>query len=146
MEKAKCSILGFLLAWTVFAFCFEGTAYGQNNVAGFTALENAKGGAVRGRSPGNLVSAGVARTLEAARFARGGIQIVETSRPIPWQRQFLIESLQIVFDDLNQVITLVSNLLVLRSGGEPTNIADLIPDTSGNGTTVDGRDAPSGRK
>ena len=146
MKKAKHGLLAFLLVWTVVAFCFDATAFGQNNVAGFTALENASGGAVRGRAPGNLVQAGVARTIQAANFARGVIPIVETSRPMPWQRRFLIDALDIIFEELNQAAALLGGLLVSRGGGEFTDITDLIPDTSADGNTVDGRDSTSGRK
>jgi hypothetical protein len=146
MIRTRRSVLGLLLAWTVVAFCFDGAAFGQNNVAGFTALENASGGAVRGRTPGNMVQAGVARTLEAADFARGGITIVETERPMPWQRRFLIDALDIIFEELNQAVALLGGLLVSRGGGELTDITDLIPDIPDDGTTVDGRDSSPGRK
>ena len=134
-------LLPVLLALTCSA-----TAYGQNNVAGNTALENARAGAVRGRAPGNLVVAGTARAQAAARFARAGIEITETSRPMSWQTEFLVDAIEIVFEQLNQAIALVANVLALRAGGEAAIPADLIPDTSGGDDSLDPRQPPSGRK
>lgn len=146
MKATRCNVRGVLVLPTLFALAFGATAYGQNNVAGNTALENARAGAARGRAPGNMVSAGVAQAQAAANFARAGIEITETSRPTSWRTEFLVDAIETVFEQLNQAIALFSNLLVLRAGGEPGIPVDLSPDTSENDGSNDSRQPPSGRK
>ena len=146
MKTTRCNVGRSLLLPVLLALTCSATAYGQNNVAGNTALENARSGAVRGRAPGNLVVAGTARAQAAARFARAGIEITETSLPVSWQTEFLVDAIEIVFEQLNQAIALVANVLALRAGGEVAIPADLIPDTSGGDDSLDPRQPPSGRK
>jgi hypothetical protein len=120
------SLLWAVALPAVFVLCFEATTRGQNNVAGNTALENARAGSVRGRAPGNIVTAGVARAQNAANFARGGVEITETSRPVHWRVDFLVEAINIVFEQVNQAIALFANLLAVRAGGEPVIAADFL--------------------
>ena len=146
MKTARCNVGRSLFLPVLFALTCGTTAYGQNNVAGNTALENARIGAVQGRSPGNLVAAGVAHAQAAADFAKAGIEITETSLPMSWETQFLVNAVGIVFEQLNQAITVVANLLVVRAGGTPSIPVDLIPDTSGGDGSDNPRQPPSGRK
>lgn len=86
----------------------------QLAMPGQTAAENVS--AVAARSPGNLVSAGVAQALHAADIARGGVEIIETESQSSIGDQLLADSITIVFDQLNQAIAMFESLLRLRAG------------------------------
>jgi len=87
------------------------------------ASDNVSAGAIAARSPGNMVIAGLVRRQEAADFARGGIEIVETTRPTSPGDVFLADAIEIIFDQLKSVILLFENVLRLRAGLPP-----LIPE------------------
>ncbi|UCE61042.1 MAG: hypothetical protein JSU63_04680 [Phycisphaerales bacterium] len=91
---------------------------------GRTALEAARGGAVRYRAPGNMVSAGVAATLAAADAARAGVRISETWRPTPVRSQALADCLNIVFTQLNTMLALLDEVLLARAGASSSLSAD----------------------
>lgn len=105
------------------------------------ALDNVSAGALASRSPGNMVGAGVVRAQEAADFARGGIEIVETSRPISPRATFLVEAIKIVFVQLNRTLLYLGNILLERAGLSPLVPIDVSPTTptdAADGTTADG--------
>ena len=112
------------------------------NVAGRTALENVAGGAVGLRSPGNMVQAGVARTVDHIVLGRIGYRDItetEASRPTSPRAQFLSDALEAVFEQLNLAIQYFENLLRVRAG-LPPEIPGDIPDLpmNGDGGTSDG--------
>ena len=97
------------------------------------ATDNVNGGALAARSPGNMVSAGVARAREAADFARGGIEIVETTRPISPRAVFLVDAIEIIFNQLNSALLLLENALRLRAGLPPLIPQGVPLPSTGNG-------------
>ena len=97
------------------------------------ASDNVSGGALAARSPGNMVSAGVVRASAAADFARGGIEIVETTRPISPRAVFLVDAIEIIFNQLNSALLLLENALRLRAGLPPLIPQDVPLPSTGNG-------------
>jgi hypothetical protein len=121
------------------------TAAAQFPVSGRTALENARGSAIRNpeaRTPGNLVQEGVARAREFGRGADIGVDVTETSRPPSLRAQILAESIEIVFDQLNTAITLFHNLILARGGRSP-RLSSPIPSRSGTAASDSGSDDES---
>lgn len=82
-------------------------------------FDNVSGGAVAARAPGNMVNAGVGRAQAAADFARGGIDIVETSRPMSPRAVFLVDAIEIIFEQLNRTLLYLGNILLQRAGLPP---------------------------
>ncbi|MBU0717802.1 MAG: hypothetical protein KJ749_06090 [Planctomycetes bacterium] len=119
------------------AFGLGTPASAQVLTTGQSALDNVA--AAGARAPGNMVSAGVARAQEAANAPRG-ITITEVAPTTSIRAQALAQSLGIVFDQLNQAITLFANLLLARAGGpaivDQSTLSDL---TSGTETSTGGR-------
>jgi hypothetical protein len=154
MRSKRAYGVGLLVLLTVTLGGLSTAAYGQNNVAGRTALQNAQNGPVQGRAPGNMVAAGIAQAQMAADFAKTPIPITETSRPTPPRVTFLVEAIDIVLEQLNQAIALIANLLAVRSGGEELAldnlVSGLLPDevsTPATGTSeepIDGRSPTTG--
>lgn len=101
---------------------------------GQNALDNASSGAVRERAPGNLVSAGVARTIEFGDAARAGVEITEPAPTISIWAQAAAQTIASIFEQLNQAIQAINTLLIARGGQTPT-----VPSpTPGDGeTTID---------
>ncbi len=95
-------------------------------------LRNVRASATR--APGNMVNAGVARTVLAANAARGIIQITEPPPGPDPKAVFLSEAVEIIFDQINQAILLFENLLRARAGLPPRVPIDLPTD----GDTTDG--------
>lgn len=93
--------------------------YAQSFPSGQTAADNARAGSVRLRDPGNMVNAGVAAAIDFSNNAQAPIEIVVTSLPTSIRAQLIADSLQIVFDELNQAIVLFHNLLLARAGKPP---------------------------
>ena len=103
-------------------------------------LRHVSAGALGGRSPGNMVSAGVARTLAAADFGRSIIEITEPPPGPDPQATFLIDAIEEVFTQLNQALLLLENALRLRAGLPPRVPIDLsaaAPDTAQPDTTTE---------
>lgn len=146
MKTRRFRVWGFPVLLAGFSLALGVEAYGQNNVAGSTALENARAGSVQGRAPGNLVTAGMARAQAAANWARGGIEITETSRPRPWRTDFLVDAISIIFDELNSVLTQVGLRFFRRAGGELEIPTDFTPPTSNGDESPDTTRSPSGSK
>lgn len=115
----------------VLAFCSLPVARGQVSPPGQSARDNSRSGAVASRSPGNLVIAGLARTIEAANLARAGVEIIETERSTSIGDQLLADSITIIFDQLNLAIVLLENLFRAQEGQPPVIPTSII--TGGNG-------------
>jgi hypothetical protein len=79
-----------------------------------------------------MVGAGVARAQAAANFARGGIEITETSRPTSPRAVFLSDAVKIIFDQLNSALLLLENTLRLRAGLPPL-VPQVTPPTTTGG-------------
>ena len=118
--------------WSVWAvaaavvFAWNGVARAQatSTTPGTPGLgqhpfDNVSGGALAARSPGNMVSAGVGRAQAAADFARGGIEIVETSRPTSPRAVFLVDAIEIIFEQLNLTLLYLGDILRQRAGLPP---------------------------
>lgn len=92
-------------------------ASGQVLIDGGSASNNASGGAVRGRAPGQRVDAGIA---EHQNFG-GAPEVTDPAPDEDAARQFLlVESINTVFDQINEAILLFRDLLLLRAGRTPT--------------------------
>ena len=106
-----------------------------------TAAENARGGAVRGRTPGNMVSAGVARALAFADASRAGVQITDIASPSSLRTNAMVASITALFEELNKAFLVIGNLLLARAGiGDDTASSNLEPSSTlgpeSNGETV----------
>lgn len=113
------TIAGLLLVLTV---AWGTAAQAQIDAGGRTALQNVAGGAVRVRSPGKMVIAGVARAQQAITTGLVGVNITETSRPTEPRAQFLVDAIEAIFSQLNQLIVFFEDLLLARAG-----LPSLIP-------------------
>jgi len=122
--------LGFAVLWAT-------PGFGQTIINGGTAAENVSTAA--GRTPGQMVNAGVARALAAANFARTGVTITETREPMSITAVALVNALPTLFTQLNVVIAYFEDLLRARAG-LPPRVRDTTtpPDTDGR----DGSRAP----
>lgn len=115
-----------------------------------TAAENARGGAVRGRAPGDMVSAGVARAIEFANAARAGVQITEVAPVSSFRTDAMVASITALFEELNQAMLIIGNLLLARSGiGLESALPDSVPsspiDPGSTGDTVPPTNGASGQ-
>jgi len=89
---------------------------GQLAPGGRTALEAARGGAVRSRAPGNMVSAGVAAAITFSDAARAGLEITATSRETSIRDQAIADSIDIIFEQLNTLLVFLDAALQARAG------------------------------
>ncbi len=109
------------IAISVVALCivclFDARTFAQAIAPAQTALEAARGGAVRSRAPGRMVGAGVAAALTAADVARGGVVITETSRQSSRLSLLIADTVADLFDQLNLLILAFDVLLQQRAGG-----------------------------
>ena len=103
------------------------------------ALRNVSSGALRDRSPGNMVSAGVGRTLAAADSGRGIIEITEPAPGPDPKAVFLSAAVEEIFAQLNRALLVLENVLRLRAGLEPRVPIDL-SDLGGTSQTGDPTD------
>lgn len=99
----------------MFLLVFADHGFGQALVGGQTALDNAGGAGAR--SPGNMVSAGVAQTLDFG----GHVTIIteQAATDGGLLAQTIAASLDILFEQLNQALLLFHNLLLARAGRPP---------------------------
>jgi hypothetical protein len=109
------------------------------------ALRNVSSGALRDRSPGNMVSAGVSRTLTAADSGRGIIEITEPAPEADPKAVFLSDVVQEIFAQLNRALLVLENVLRLRAGLEPRVPIDL-SNLGGTSQTGDLSDLLGGAK
>lgn len=105
----------------VVVLCFWGSpVMAQIGPPGQSAADNNRAGAVALRAPGNMVIAGVARLQQQTNLAQAPITITETGREISIRKQLLIDSINIIFEQVNDALSLFGNLLLLRAGRTPT--------------------------
>lgn len=92
--------------------------------------QNASGGAIRERAPGQLVQAGIARAVETNNAFLAGVEIVDEYEP-SLRAQVISESLQVVFQQVNNAIAAFHNLLLARAGRTPNVLPpDVFSDSS----------------
>ena len=96
-----------------------GGTRGGTLVTGQLPFDNANGGGLADRSPGNMVGAGVAAQQTAAEFGRSRREITETEEPVDAIEVFLVDAIDIVFDQLNLAMLLFENALRARAGLPP---------------------------
>lgn len=110
------------------------TAQAQQELdgGGRTALENARGGEVRRRSPGNMVQAGVAQAEMFGRGAAIGVDVTDTEEPPSIFAELLAESITFLFEQVNEAIDMFTNLLLLRAGESPdlSSLTGSLPTSS----------------
>jgi len=119
-----------------------GSAQGQLATPGQSPLEAASGGAVRNLAPGNMVSAGVGAALAFGDFARGGVEITETSRPTSIRAQALADSIQTLFNQFNVLLVFLEDLLLARADLSTTGQ----PDAAANGDDGSSDGSGQGRR
>lgn len=133
----KFRVIFLLLAIIVcLSTCVSASA--QSTVTGQTAAQNARGGSVRGRTPGMMVNSGVARVEEFQGRQSVGTVITEPQPTITPRTQFIVDALDTVFSQLNRAILAFRNLLLVRAGETPT-IIPTTTNTTGGITTTGGR-------
>ena len=100
----------------VLLLVFANHGFGQSLAPAQTALDNAA--AAGTRSPGNMVSAGVAQHQE---FGGHVTVITEPGGPPEVEpfRQAIVASLEVLFEQLNQALLLFHNLILARAGRPP---------------------------
>lgn len=91
-------------------------ASAQTLISGGFAHNNVSGGAVASRAAGNMVSAGIARAVDRANDILSRNDIVETQRPLSIRDAFLIDALEIIFDQIAIAIDLLDAVLQARGG------------------------------
>ncbi len=94
------------------------------------------------RAPGTMVNSAVARTLANAAAARPFIEITEVHEPGSEPRhEFLIETIEIVFEQVDTALLFFENLLRARAGLPPR-----VPEVpGGNNDDEDPRNPRGGR-
>jgi|GEM_PF-3742607 len=125
-------------------------AWAQQIEPGSQAVENnASGGAIRARAPGNMVAAGLARAVEAQDRLLSRPEITDTpeSRPISVVNQARIEALQVMFTTIQQMIAAIHNAILGQAGRDsilvpPPDFPDV--DRGGDGAGGGGGSLPEG--
>jgi len=99
----------------MFLLVFANPGFGQSLAPAQTALDNAA--AAGARSPGNMVTAGVAQHQAFG----GHVTVITEAGPPEVEpfRQAIVASLEILFEQLNQALLLFHNLLLARAGRPP---------------------------
>lgn len=101
-----------------------------------TARDNASGGGVRTRTPGQMVQNGVSRHSVFSDRQSAGTVITEPPHEEPFPG-LIAEALNVVFDQINAAITAFRTLLITRAGQTPvingTNTADGGSNSGGSG-------------
>jgi len=138
MKRGRTRFVWAVAVAAVFAWSAVARAQTTSSAPGTPGLgqhasDNVSGGALAARSPGNMVNAGVARVQQAANFARGGIDIVETTIPTSPGDVFLADAIEILFEQLNSTLLYLGNILLQRAG-LPSLTPQVTPPTT---TTVD---------
>lgn len=145
--KRHSNILRQLTLGVLGLFAAGSTALAQTSGSSFppalnteqNPLRNVSAGALAGRSPGNLVSAGVARTLAAADFGRSIIEITEEPPGPDPKATLLADAIKTVFDQLNQALLLFENVLRIRAGLPPRVPIDIPGVDTGDLTGTDSK-------
>lgn len=125
-------ILAMLAALTVSA-----DAWAQEEPPQSLAVEdNARGGAVRARAPGRMVSAGLARAALAQDRLLSRPEITQSlaDRPLTaWQRA-RVEHMQTLFTTIQQMIVAFHNVIRAQGGRPPIVVPPpSFPDVEGGG-------------
>lgn len=108
-------------------------ALGQTLIQGRTAFENADSAGAR--SPGNMVTAGVARAVQAAKDGRAIHPITEQAPTEPGPTgQFVSEAGTAVITQLFDFFFYFSNRFLARAGYLPIFPEQLTPPADGTGT------------
>jgi len=112
-----------LAAFVGGALFSAGVAAGQENAFGQHIIRTRPADSVAttgARTPGALVNSGVARTLTNTALAQGVIDITE---PAPTEvepgKVFLVDAIEILFEQLNESLLFFENLLRARAGLPP---------------------------
>jgi hypothetical protein len=63
-----------------------------------------------------LVGDGLVRAQNAIPLGRIGFNVTETSRPLSFRTEFLVDAIEIFFRDLNLVLPFFEDLLLARAG------------------------------
>ncbi len=113
---------------------FAGGTNDPQHVAGNTARENVRSAGLR--SPGDMVSSGLARAQQAVRSPRLGFSITEQPTLTPRQT-FLIDAINIVFNQLNQAIAVLDTVLRAQRGGS-LSLPSASTASGGSGSTSGG--------
>ena len=92
--------------------------------------EASRGGAAGARSPGRMVSDGLARARGVEPRPLAPIEITETQATSA-RSQLIVDLLEIVFRDLNLAIVGIHNALLAQAGRSPVIPASIIPTTTG---------------
>ncbi len=106
-------------------------------------FRNLSAAALAARSPGNMVTASIARRQSAVNATRGIIDITETLAGPDPKATFLSEAVEILFEQLNSTLLYLGNILLERAGLPPFDLSDLLlpsandlGDNNGNTDTV----------
>lgn len=100
----------------VVVVCCGAPAFAQVIISGQTALDNAA--AAGARAPGRMVNQGLAQARAAAVAGRAPINI--TAQPTPsLHAQILSDSIRLIFQQINQAVLLLQNLVLARAGRPP---------------------------
>lgn len=135
--RIKSFFFSFIFALAVGAITVV-PALAQTPATGQTAAQNARGGSVRGRTPGMMVNTGVALVEDFQDRQAVGTEITEPAPTITPRTQFLVDALDTIFTQLNRAILAFRNLLLLRAGESSTAIPTTTT-TSGTTTANGGR-------
>jgi hypothetical protein len=79
------------------------------------------------RLPGTMIDAGIQRHVDARNTFFTHPTITEVGREAPLVTQAYAESLRIVFQGLEDAITALQNVILIRGGRTPTALPDQIP-------------------
>ncbi len=118
------------VVWVGFVSLLAFTSVGQaQEILGGTAADNVSGGALAARAPGRMVNAGIGRSVGFAEFARSVPNITDLdSGELSPRQMFLVDAIDIVFDQLNLAILGFHNLFLARAGEPPYIPADMLSD------------------
>ncbi len=124
--KIGCSTKLGVVAVAAWAWAAQ-VSYGQIGPPGQLARDNARGGAIRVRAPGRMITAGIARAIDFSNRAQAPVQITETAPPVSIRAQLIADALDIVFAQLNESLRVFTNLLLVRAGRPPAAAPSLPP-------------------
>lgn len=120
MFKAGTLIVGIAIGTALLAAL---PAAAQTNEWGQVTLGGRPDQNVRAagaRTPGSMVNAGVARGQLASQFAQAPIEITDpTPTDLEPRQEFLIDAIEILFEEFNELLLFFGNLLRERAGLDP---------------------------
>lgn len=95
-------------------------------------FRNLSAAALAARSPGNMVTAGLARRQAALNATRGIIEITDPLLGPDPKATFLSEAVDILFEQLNSTLLYLGNILLERAGFPPLELSDLLLPSAGD--------------